>query len=149
MSSFRHELTDAEWSRAALPPRCQDPERKDDHLVINGVPWRWGQGHHGAISPNDTDLTRLAAIVATAGARLGRYAIFTSSLSTLKCNTGGRQSLSSGQSAWPVSQGAGAAGMFAAGKASGHSTVKDKLHMVGTANILYFFKEHTTRTHAS
>ena len=38
-------------------------------------------------------------------------------LSTLKCNTGGRQSLSSGRSAWLVSQGAGAAGAFAAGRA--------------------------------
>ena len=35
-------------------------------------------------------------------------------LSTPKCNTGGRQSLSSGQSAWPVSQGAGAAGALRA-----------------------------------
>ena len=35
----------------------------------------------------------------------------------LKCNTGGRQSLSSGRSARPVSQGAGAAGAFAAGRA--------------------------------
>ena len=39
MSSFRHELTDAQWSRleTALPPRRRDPERKDDHLVINGI----------------------------------------------------------------------------------------------------------------
>ena len=32
----------------------------------------------------------------------------------MKCNAGGRQSLSSGQSIWPLSQGAGAAGAFAA-----------------------------------
>ena len=37
MSIFRHELT--ECSHAALPPRRQGLERKDDRLVINGVPW--------------------------------------------------------------------------------------------------------------
>ena len=39
MSSFRHELTDAQWSRleTALPPWRRGPERKDDRLVINGI----------------------------------------------------------------------------------------------------------------
>ena len=37
ISNFRHELM--EWSRAALPARRQGPERKDDRLVMNGVPW--------------------------------------------------------------------------------------------------------------
>ena len=41
MSSFRHELTDAQWSRLemALPRRRRGPERKDDRLVINGIFW--------------------------------------------------------------------------------------------------------------
>ena len=38
MSSIRHELTDAEWFRTALPRR-RGPERKDDRLVINGILW--------------------------------------------------------------------------------------------------------------
>ena len=59
----------------------------------------------------------IGEVGAEGSCRRGEEAANEAPLSTLKCNTGGQQSLSSGRSAWPVSQGAGAAGAFAAGRA--------------------------------
>jgi hypothetical protein len=62
MSRSRYELTEREWPIIAplLPCKPRGVPRVDNHMVLNGILWRFRTAHHGPKSRSVTVLQRPA-----------------------------------------------------------------------------------------